>query len=280
MEPQRQKGLGLYLFMEDPLPGGLRGPATRSWLGAVWGPLPPAGMSRSPLVLPLTDDISVLLGPPAHTPAAPVVPSMEPRACGIETRLASWWVFHTHFSEASVDGPVQSVARAVLTLSASSLGLLASVVVSLPFSLAPALFVAELLVPHSQSRSAVWGIPPTAEAGLSEIGMVAQMELSTWLTVPAATHPGVPGFCIPLAEAVLLLVSGVRATLSHAGPCLSVVWVVLRAHLLAAGEAVPKDLLMSSPAADVALGLGLGLGEPVGRAEGNMGRLLRPTGFI
>lgn len=254
--PNRQKGLGLYLFTEDPLPGGLRGPATRSWLGAVWGPLPPS-------VLPSADDISVLLGPKAHTPAAPVVPSMEPRACGVETKFAAWWVSHTHFSEASVDGPmvfmaVQSIARAILTLSASSLGLLASVVVSLPSSLAPALFVAELPVPHSQSRSAVSGIPPTAEVGLSGIGMVAQLELSTWLTVPAAANPGVPWVCIPLAEAVVLLVSGVRATLSHSVPCLSIVWVVPGAHLLAAGEAVPKNLLTSSLAADVALGLGLG----------------------
>lgn len=254
--------------MEDPFPGGLRGPATRSWLGAVWGPLPPAVMSRSPSVLPSADDISVLLGPKAHTLAAPVVPSMEPRACSVETKLASWWVSHTHFSEASVDClmvfmAVQSVARAILTLSASSLGLLASVVISLPFSLAPALFVAELPVPHSQSCSAVSGIPPTAEAGLSGIGMVAQLELSTWLTAPAATNPGVPGVCIPLAEAVILLVSGVRATLSHSIPCLSIVWVIPGAHLLAAGAAVLKNLLMSSLAADVTLGLGLGLGGPV-----------------
>lgn len=152
--PNRQKGLGLYLFLEDPLPGGLRGPATRSWLGAVWGPLRPAGMSRSPSVLPSADDISVLVGPQARTPAAPVVPSMETGACGVEAKLVSWRVAHTSFSEASVDGlmdfmMVQSVARAILTLSASSLGLLASVVVSLPSPLAPALFVAELLVPHS-----------------------------------------------------------------------------------------------------------------------------------
>lgn len=264
--PNRQKGLGLYLFLEDPLPGGLRGPATRSWLGAVWGPLPPAGMSRSPSELPSADDISVLVGPQAHTPAAPVVPSMEPGACGIEAKLASWRVSHTSFSEASVDGlmvfmMVQSVARAILTLSASSLGLLASVAVSLLSSLAPALFVVELLLPHSRSCSTVSGIPPTAEAGLSGIGMVAQLELSTWLTVPAATNPGVPGVCIPLAEAVLLLVSGVRAALSHSSPCLSIVWVVPGAHLLAAGEAVPKDLLTNSLAADHALGLGLG--EPV-----------------
>lgn len=250
------------------MPGGLRGPATRSLLGAVWGPLPPAGMSRSPSVLPLADDISVLLGPKAHTPAAPVVSSMEPRACGIETKLASWWVSHTHFSEASVDGPmvfmaVPSIARAILTLSASSLGLLTSVVVSLPASLAPTLFAAELPVPHSQSRSAISGIPPTAEAGLSGIGIVAQLECPAWLTVPAGTNPGVPEVCIPLAEAVVWLVFGIRITLSHSVPCLSIVWVVPGAHLLAAGEAVLKNLLTSSLVADVALGLGLGLGGPV-----------------
>lgn len=213
---------GEALFMEDPLPLGL---ATRSWLGVIRGPLSSTGMSKSPSVLPSADDISMLVGSKVHSSADP---SMESRVCGLEINLASWRVSHAHFSEARVDGllvPIttQSAFRTVLTLSASSLGLSASVVVSLPASLALALFAAELLVPHSQARSVVPDMPLIADTRLPGVGMVARTELSTCLPVPAATTPGIPGVCIPLAEAVLLLVPGVRATLPHPVPCLSIV---------------------------------------------------------
>lgn len=56
--------------MEDSLLGGLLGPVTRSWLGVIWGPLSPAGRSSSPSVLPSANDISTLMGPKAHIPAA------------------------------------------------------------------------------------------------------------------------------------------------------------------------------------------------------------------
>ena len=188
---------------------------------------------------------------------------MEPGACGLETNLSSWRVSNAPFSVARVDGimvpgTVQSASRAILTRSASSLGLSASVVVSLPSSLARVPFAPELLVSHSQTPPVTSDMPLIVAAELSGIGMVAQMELSPWLTLPAAMSPGVPGVCIPLAEAVLLLVPGVRATLSRPVPCLSTVWVFLGVRLLAAGAAVPKDLLTSSLAAGVALRVGLG----------------------
>lgn len=211
------------------MPGGRRGPAARSWLGVAWGPLSPVGLSRSPLVLPSIDAISMMVGPKVHTPAAGVVPSMEPRSCGLETSLASRRVSHTHFSETRVDGlevPViiQSASRPVLTLSASSLGLSASVVLaSLPSSLALALFVTEPLAPHTQTPSVVLDMPLIAEAGLSGMEAVAQMVLSTWLTGSATTAPVVPGVRLLFAEAVLLLIPGVEPTLSHPASCLPIV---------------------------------------------------------
>lgn len=211
------------------MPGGCRGPAASSWLGIAWGPLSPAGLSRTPLVLSSTDAISMLVGPKVHTPAAGVDLSIEPRACGLETSLASWRVSHTHFSETRVDGlevPViiQSAPRPVLTLSVSSLGLSASVVpVSLPSSLALALFATEPMVPRAQTPSVVLDMPPVAEARLSGMGTAAHIVLSTWLTGSAPTAPVVPGVCLLFAEAVLLLIPGVRPTLSHPGSCLPVV---------------------------------------------------------
>lgn len=221
--------LGAYLFMGDPLPGGLRGPAAGSWLKVVWVWLSPAGVPRSPSVLSSTDVISTLVGPRTHTPTAGVVPSVEPRACGLETSLASRRVSHTCFSETRVDGltvpiTVQSASRAILALSASSLSLSASTVVAtLSSSLALALFATELLVSHTQTPSVVLDTSLIVEATLPGMGTVAQVEVSTWLNVPAATAPVVPEVCLPLGEAVLLLVSGVRATLSHPVPWLSVV---------------------------------------------------------
>lgn len=241
---------GEALFMENSLPTGLRGPAVRFWLEVAWGSLSPAGVS--PAVLPSADAISMLVGPKTHTPTAGAVSSMEPRACGLETSLASWRVSHAHFSESEVDGlmvpmTIQSALRAILALSASSLGLSASVVVlSLPSSLA--LFATELLVPHIQTPSVVLDTPLIVEVRLSGLGAVAQVEVSTWLNVPAATVPVVPGVCLPLAEAVLLLAPGVRATLCHPVLCPSVVRVVPGVQLLAAGDAVPA-------AAGVTLGL-------------------------
>lgn len=223
------EGLGVYLFIEEPLPGSLRGPAAGSWLEVAWVSLYPAGVSRSPSVLPSADAISMLVGPKTHIPTAEVVPSAEPRACGLETSLVSWRVVHTRFSETRVEGlivpmTVQSASRATLALSSSSLGLSASAVVtSLPSSLAVDLFATELLVPSIQTPSVVLDTSLVVEATLSGVGTVAQVEVSTWLNVPAATAPVVPGVCLPLAEAVLLLVSGVGATLSHPVPCLSVV---------------------------------------------------------
>lgn len=211
------------------MPGGCRGPAARSWLGVAWRPLSPAGLSRSPFVLPSTDAISMLVGPKVHTPAAVVDPSMKPRACGLEASLASRRVSHTHFSETRVDGLevsviIQAASRPVLTLSASSLGLSASVVlVSLPSSLALALFATEPMVPHTQTPSVVLDMPLIAEARLSGMGTVAQIVLSTWLTGSATTAPVVPGVCLLVAEAVLLLIPGVRPTLSHPVSCLPIV---------------------------------------------------------
>lgn len=210
--------------MENSLPTGLRGPAVRFWLEVAWGSLSPAGVS--PAVLSSADAISMLVGPKTHTPTAGVVSSVEPRACGLETSLASWGVSHAHFSEREVDGlmvpvTIRSASRAVLALSTSSLGLSASVVVSLPPSLA--LFATELLVPHIQTPSVELDTPLIVEVRLSGLGTVAQVEVSTWLNVPAATVPVVPGVCLPLAEAVLLLAPGVRATLSHPVLCPAVV---------------------------------------------------------
>lgn len=223
------EGLGVYLFIEDPLPGSLRGPAAGSRLEVAWVSLYPAGVSRPPSVLPSADAISMLVGPKTHIPTAEVVPSAEPRACDLEASLAFWRVAHTCFSETRVEGlivpmTVQSASRATLALSSSSLGLSASAVVAfLPSSLALALFATELLVPSIQTPSVVLDTSLIVEATLSGVGTVAQVEVSTWLNVPAATAPVVPGVCLPLAEAVLLLVSGVGATLSHPVPCLSVV---------------------------------------------------------
>lgn len=223
--PNGAEGLGDYLFMEDSLPTGFRGPAVRFWLEVAWGSLSPAGVS--PAVLPSADAISMLVGPKTHTPTAGVVSSMEPRACGLDTSLASWRVSHTRFPESEVDGlmvpmTIQSASRAILALSASSLGLSASVVVgSLPSSLV--LFATELSVPRIQAPSVVLDTPLIVEVRLSGLGTVVQVEVSTWLNVPAATVPVVPGVCLPLAEAVLLLAPGVRATLSHPVLCPSAV---------------------------------------------------------
>ena len=69
-----------------------------------------------------------------------VVPSMERRACGLETDISSWRVSHIHFSETRVDGLMvamtfSAVSGAILTLSVSSLCLSVPVVVSLSLSL-------------------------------------------------------------------------------------------------------------------------------------------------
>lgn len=101
-------------------------------------------------------------------------------------------------------------------------------------------------------------VPPVAAAGLLGMETVAQREASTQLSVPGAPAPAVPGVGLPLAEAVVLLVPGVTAALSHPVPCLSAVCVVPGVPLLAAGVAVPQDPVRSSPAA-----VGRVPGEPV-----------------
>lgn len=186
--PGQDKGLEVYLIMEDPLPKGLIDPAAGAWPGVAWGSLSPAGMSRSPLVAPSSDAISMLVGLRVHTLAAGVVPSVELRTWGLETVVASCRISSTHFSETRVDGllvPLTSpvTSGAVLTLSVSSAGPSASVVVSLPSSLGLTLFAAEPLVSHTQTPAVVLDSPPVAEAGLSGMGTVAQTEPSTWLLV-------------------------------------------------------------------------------------------------
>lgn len=242
------------------MPGGLRGPAAGAWLGVAWGPLSPAAVSGSPSVLPSTDAVSVLVIPKVHTPAAGVVPSMEPRNCCLATGVASWRVSQGRFSETRADGPVVpmtflAASTGIPALSVSTLGLSAWVVVlSLLSLLTIALFVIELLVPHIQTPSVVLDTPLVFEVGLSGTGTVALTEASTQMPVPAAAVPVVPGVCLPLAEAVAVLAPGVGATLSHSVPCPSVVWVGPGVHLLAAGDAVPKDVGVSTPVAAVAVG--------------------------
>lgn len=260
--PNGEGSLGVYLFTWESLPRGLKGLAARAWLDVTWGPLSPAGVSRSPSLLPSADAISMLVGSKVHTTATGGIPSTEPRACGLETDISSWWVSHIHLSETRVDGLMvamtfSAVSGAILTLSVSSLCLSVPVVVSLSLSLALVLFASKLLVLHTRSPSVVLDTPLMAEAGLCGVGMVAQMEPSSWLPVPGATTPVAPGVCLPLAEAVVLLVPRVRATLSHPVPCLSIVCIVPGARLLAAGDTVTKDSVMSSPAATVAAGTAL-----------------------
>lgn len=261
--PSRDEGLGVYLFMGDPLPQGLMDPAAGAWLGVAWGSLSAAGLSRSPWVVPSSDAISLLVGPRVHTPAAGAVPSMEPRACGSETVVASRRIPCTHFSETRVDGlrvPVTFAATsgAVLTLSVSSSAPSASVVVSPASSLGRALLATEPLGSHTQTSSVVSDTPPIAEAGLSGIGTVAQTEAAPWLSVPRAPAPVVPRVCLPSA-----VVPGVPATPAHPVPCLSMVWVAPGVRPLATGDAVPKDPVTSSVAAGVAVGM-----EPEGPANG------------
>lgn len=247
--------------MEDSLPGGLRGPAPAAWIGVARALLSPAGTSRSPSALPSADAISTLVGSMVHTPAAEVSHSTEPGACGLETDVSSRRVSHAHCFETRVDGLMVPMAfpaasRAVLSLSVSSPGRAASgVVVSLPSSLALAPFATELLVPHTQTPSVAVGTPPIVEAGLSGMGTVALTEPSTRLPVPGAAALVVAEVCLPLAEAALSRVPGVRAALSHPVPCLAIVWVVPGVHPLAATDVLPKGPLTSSPAAGVAVGL-------------------------
>ena len=253
--------------MEYPLPRHLLGPAAGAWLGVAWGSLCPAGVSRSPSVAPSSDATCMLEGPRVHTPAAGVVLSMEPRAWGLAMAVASCKISCTRFSETRVVGLMvpmtfPTTSRAVLTLSASSCGLSASVVViSLPSSLGLPESPTELLVSHTQTPSVVLDISPMVEAELSGMGTVVRTELSTRLPVPRAAAPVVPGVCLPSAEAVVFLVPGVRATLWNPVPCLSVIREVAGVHLLAAGVAVPRDATRSSPAARV--GGGTALERPV-----------------
>ena len=241
-----------YLFTEDSLAGGSRGPAARAWLGITWGPPSPAGMSRSSSPLPSADAISRWVGSEAHTAAAGMVPSMEPRPCGSEADV-SWRVSHIHLSEARVDGltvpaAVSVAPGVVLTLSVSLLGLSDPGVVSLSLLLSLALVASESLVLHTRPSAAAPVTPLPVEAGLCTVGTVAPTERSTWLPVPGATTAVAPGVCLSVAEAVVFLAPGVRATVSHPVVCLPVVWVFARVHLLVAGgDAVSEDSVMSSP---------------------------------
>lgn len=161
-------------------------------------------------------------------------------------------------------------SRAVLTQSVSSGGPSASVAVSVLSSLGLPVFATEPLVSHTQIPSVALDTPRMVEARLSGMGtVVAQTELSPWLAVPTATATVVPGVCLPSADALVLLVPGGRATLSHPVPCLSTVWVVPEVCLLAAGDAVSEDLMMRSPVARLAKGLVLeGSVNGRGRAHG------------
>ena len=242
-----------YLFTEDSLAGGPRGPAARAWLGITWGPPSPAGVSRSISSLPSADATSTWVGSEVHTAAAGMVPSMEPRPCGSEADVSSWRVSHIHLSEARVDGltvpaAVSAAPGVALTRSVSSLGLSAPGVVSLSLLLALALVASESLVLHTRPSAAAPVTPLPVEAGLCTVGTVAPTERSTWLPVPGATAAVAPGVCLSVAEAVVFLAPGVRATVSHPVVCLPVVWVFASVHVLAAGgDAVSEDSVMSSP---------------------------------
>lgn len=190
------------LFTEESSPRGLRGPAARAWLGVMGGPLSPAGLSRSPSLLPSADAISMLVSSKVHTAAAGSGPFLEPRAWGFATDNFSRGVSHIHFSETRVDGLVvpmtfPAVSEASLTHSVSSLCQLAlAVAVPLSLSLAAAFFASELVEPHTWTSPVVWNSPLIVEAGLCGVGTVAQMETSTWPPVPGATVTVVPAVCL------------------------------------------------------------------------------------
>lgn len=211
-------------------------------------------------MLPFTDAVSVLVVPKVHMWVVGVAPSVQPRACCLETGVASRRVSWASLSETAADGfmvplVLLAASRSILTLSVSCPALSASVVISLPPSLALAVFVTKLWMPHSQTPSVVLDTFLCFEAGLSGAGTVALMEPSAPLPVSGASAQAVAGVCLPFAEAVILLVPEVEATLSHSVPCPSRVWMVPGVHLLDAGDPVPKDAVTSSPAAEVAVGM-------------------------
>lgn len=135
--PNPEKGLGVYLFMEDPFPRGLWGPDAGAWLGVAWGPLSPSAVSKSLSTLSSAAAVSKPLGPKVHTPADGIVPAVKHRTRALETDVASQRVSCNHFSETRADGlmvPMTFLAasRAILMLSVSSPGLSASGVICLP----------------------------------------------------------------------------------------------------------------------------------------------------
>lgn len=208
--------------------------------------------------------ISMLVVPKVHTPAAGVVSSVEPRVGCLETDVAPWRVSQARFSETRVDGLMVPVTFQVgfggsLTLLVSSVGpSTLGVVIFLSSLLTLSLLATELVVSHTETSSVVFNVTVSFEVLLSGVRTVALMQPSTQLPVPGATALVIPGTCPPLAEDVVLLAPGVGTTLSHPVPCPSIVRVVPAVHLLATGDAVAEDLMVSSLAAGAAVGMVLG----------------------
>lgn len=119
-------------------------------------------------------------------------------------------------------------------------------------------------IPHPDAFCCV-GRASYCQSRTPGTGTVVQAEVAPWLPVSAAPASAAAGLCFP--SAALMLLPGVRAPLSRPVPCSSGARVIPGPRLVASGNAVPEDLLTSSPAAGVTLGTGLG--GPAWTAEGN-----------